>query len=363
MEKNYRLSNVCITLKKDGFFKDFSEERLSKYLENLKVCNYFVFQREFSEKKGEHWQMYLEFKTRQYIVGLKKKFKGMATYIEKTHSERKFAIEYCKKIQTRISKGFIEWGIMKKEKKIVDEEVVKKKGKVEEIKKNIAMGKYSSFYELKNYYELKGWEEKKLEDFWERMVLENKKELIINKTQQCRIVWVFGKTGSGKTVWTKKYLYWKLKAKGSDVATIAPSSLSFKNTILFDKNDEGCKILVIKEVDKEFPKYNSLISFIDREDALLVNSGRHMLNNFELIVVNSIYRPEEVFGYLGKSTASQVLRRIYDKQNGSFVLEIKENEEQLKKLKRKIDPKKFIKWYKPILTVHSEPDYSLIEGE
>jgi dihydroorotase len=58
------------------------------------------------------------------------------------------------------------------------------------------------------------------------------------------------------------------------------------------------------------------------------------LNNFELIIVNSIYRPEEVFKYLGRNNARQILRRLFSSHFGSSVYHLTSNEKQLEISKR-----------------------------
>lgn len=104
----------------------------------------------------------------------------------------------------------------------------------------------------------------------------------------------------------------------------------YNEKIHFQPSDEECSVLVISELDNKFPKHNNLISFIDRQTLL---ETRHfpIENNFELIIINSLYRPEEIFKQLGKRTAEQVLRRIFNSKNSSKVLEIKSNKEQLNK--------------------------------
>lgn len=359
MYLNHKLSNACITLKVDGFFKDFSDEKLLEYIKDLNICNYIVFQREFSEKKREHWQMYLEFKKRQYLFGLRKKFKYVATYIEKNYSEKVNTINYVKKEKTRIGDKYHEWG----EPKNNTGNSKKKQNELEKIEEEIIQEKYKNLSQLKDDLNLRNWEEKRLEKSWKKTMLEKSKKST-KCVRQCRVVWVFGKSGSGKSVWTKSFLYSKERVNENDVCVITPNNtIGYKKQMLFKEWDEGSKVLVINEVDKNFPEYNDLISFIDKENLLKIDSGRYMINSFELVVINSLWRPEEVFECSGKEKIEQILRRIYDIQNGSKVFEIAKNKEQLEKLKKRMDPEKFVKWYKPILTVHSEPDYSLIEGE
>ena len=62
---------------------------------------------------------------------------------------------------------------------------------------------------------------------------------------------------------------------------------------------------------------------------LPVKGGAPIQNNFELIITNSIYRPEEVFKYLGKKNAKQILRRIFNSHLKSAVYQLTANQQQL----------------------------------
>jgi hypothetical protein len=91
---------------------------------------------------------------------------------------------------------------------------------------------------------------------------------------------------------------------------------------------------VINEVDQNFPKNNNLILFIDQK-GFLEAEKTYITNNFELIIINPIYRPEEVFAYLGKRLSGQVLRRIFNPFFSCEVYEIKTNYQQLQEILRK----------------------------
>jgi hypothetical protein len=153
--------------------------------------------------------------------------------------------------------------------------------------------------------------------------------------------------------------------ENSQIATISPQNMTYSDKVYFHIDYEDCKALIINEVDKNFPKHNNLISFIDR-NVLLPTKGSYIRNNFELIIVNSIYPPEEVFSYLGKKISSQILRRIFDKLMDCKVFNIFPNEIQISEIKSKnlsLSNLDFQKWYKPLIFVIDKPNYSLIKDD
>jgi hypothetical protein len=93
-----------------------------------------------------------------------------------------------------------------------------------------------------------------------------------------------------------------------------------------------------------------------------VTKGSHIKNNFELIIINSIHRPEEIFGYLGKKTSTQVLRRIFNPFLDCRVYQIFPNLNQLGEITNKSFNSEFdfINWYNPKVSQIGEPDYSLV---
>ena len=76
---------------------------------------------------------------------------------------------------------------------------------------------------------------------------------------------------------------------------------------------------------------NNLIAFIDRNSGLTTEKSE-IENNFELIIINSVSQPEEIFAYLGKRIAKQILGRIFNPYIYCEVYEIQNNEEQLEKV-------------------------------
>ena len=144
---------------------------------------------------------------------------------------------------------------------------------------------------------------------------------------------MFGAAGKGKTSWSNNYCK-ELGYSDNEICYISPSSMTYNEKIYFSLEDELCKVLIINEVDRDFPRKNNLISLIDKA-ALLPTKGSLIRNNFNLIIVNSVYRPEFIFNYLTKEEAEQVLRRIFNSHTESMVYHLTPNNEQLKLSKSK----------------------------
>lgn len=351
-----RLTNACISIKCNRFGYIKTKEQFLEYLQRLGYCKKIVFEKEYSKKKEAHWQGYLKFNKVVYLTKLQKDLKSYDQYsIQPKKGNEAQAIMYCKKNlnDEDIDNQPIEW----------DEENDKeRKIKLKKIVKDISDQKHQSLNEIKEKNkEINVWHEQRLNIAWEQNITEK-----IKKTRNlglfCRVIWLFGESGCGKTTWTANYLYNVLKFKKEDVSIITSENSEYNERIFFYEWDENCKVLVINEVDEKFPKHNSLLKLIDKGPLKTINK-RWIQNNFELIVVNSLWRPEKVFGYLGKKKSSQILRRIYDVKNKSYVLKVIANDVQLNKIKKTKTVDKFIKWYKPIVEKIKEPDYTLIKGE
>lgn len=357
---NPRFSNICSTIFCDSF--EHTDKQFYDYLCHLNYIRYFRGQREKSEQEKEHWQMYIEFRTRQYLSKLKKDFCN--SFLEERKGTQEEAMDYSWKIETRIGEPF-EWGIPKrsqrKKKQIILEKQQNEKNKNDTLLVDLLFKIRNKDYQCID--EIKK-EQPVLFSRYYSIVREIWNELHpINPfcNSQCQVIWCFGKSGSGKTVWTNKYLR-KQKWKENEVAIINPLNMTYSDRIMFELAHEKSKVLVINEVDEEFPKHNNLITFIDKNGWLNTRFGT-IKNNFELIIINSLYPPERVFKCLLKEDATQILRRIYNKTFGCLVLECKANEQQLAKIKKAMDDFRFQDWYEPIVIKHQEPDYSLFEGK
>lgn len=350
-EMNYRLTNACISVPV-SLFEGMDDKKFQTLLEDLPYLKgnnfYFVFQRELSELKGEHWQCYLEFNRQVYFSELKEDFAN--SHIEPRKETQFQAINYCKKEKTRIS-GPYEGGLKKRSRS----RRKKENGEIEEKSQNQWIKKIIEKIKGKNFTNFEDIEEEDSTLFWKNQILLKNIWNDINPVNQldvkpAKVIWCFGEAGSGKSTWTKKMLRdsgWNDR----DVVTIVPQNLTGNDKIYFNIAHESKKVLVINEVDHEFPKHNNLIAFIDR-NSLLVTRGSHIRNNFELIVINSLYKPENVFKYLEENIASQVLRRIYNPLLGCRVYKIRENKKQIEEATKKrliFSDAQFQDWYKPLV--------------
>lgn len=368
--RNYKLTNACIVVHTTKFPEFNDDSKFFEYLENLpylvgkKEEYFFIFQREMNAE-GEHWQIYIELNKQQYFTVLQRNFRS--ANIKPRNKTQEQAIKYCKKKETRLS-GPYEKGIPKRisRTKSLNGRNEEWKGesshqqKIVNIINKISSNKYNDFFEIEkenpdffitNKATLKNiWNRYNPVSFWD--------------VRPAKVLWIYGERGSGKTVWTEKYLR-DSNYRIEEITTIFPNSITYNDKIVFDIDDEKGRVLVINEVGEEFPKNNNLIMFIDRRGLLEARESK-IKNNFELIIINSLYRPEEVFGYLGKRAAGQVLRRIFSPFFDCQVYQINSNEQQLDELlnsRKKLSNKEFQNWYKPTVQKIPEPNYSLIEKD
>jgi len=353
--KNFKLTNACISVFCNNF-NNIDDKKFFEYIKSLPYVYYFVFQRETSKEKNEHWQLYIEFKTQIRFSKLHKDFKN--AHIEPRKGKQEEAIAYCKKEESRVNSPFV-FGTPKK---ITKTKTIKgiaesfypdaptnKDDQIGDILFKIKEKYYKRFEDIENEYPVLFWQKRNLiKNIW------NEHNPISGlNTQPCAVLWIFGATGSGKSTYTKKWLR-NNQYTDSDIAWLTPQNMTYNDKVYFDLSYENRKVLVLNEVDMEFPKHNNLIAFIDR-NTFLITKGSHIRNNFELIIVNSLWTPEVVFSCVDEPTASQVLRRIYDNPTWSHVLEIIPNLEQIAnkpKFKYDID---FQDWYKPIIKEYSKP--------
>ena len=80
--------------------------------------------------------------------------------------------------------------------------------------------------------------------------------------------------------------------------------------VWFNLADEDKKILWIEEVREDFPNNNKLIKIIDRKEWLPVK-GSQIRNTFEILIINSLAAPENVYSHLKEGNQIEDLRRIY----------------------------------------------------
>lgn len=323
--------------------------------ERISYCIFSVERGKHQNKQSFHFQGYIEFNVKVDAVVFKKKFE--LTNIQLRGGTQQEAINYVKKEESKIDSKLWEFGNLKGKLttfNIKDGEIPKLVREQEVLlNRRIKENYYEKFEDIEKdfehiYIKQTDW----LKNLWNKYHPINILDL-----KPAKVIWIFGGSGSGKSTFTKKYL--REHYDNGDIATISPQNMTYSDKVYFDLNYEDCKVLIINEVDKKFPKYNNLISFIDR-NTLLVTKGSHIRNNFDLIVINSIYRPEQVFAYLGRKEATQVIRRIFNKHIDCRVYQIFANQKQLAENKVFETDIEFQDWYKPICKEILEPNYSLI---
>lgn len=98
MDKTKRVSNCCFNTLCETW-RNLSDKDFLDYLVKSNFFCYIIFQREYSERKGEHWQGYLELKRQRYLTQIIRLVKG---FVEERKRSQEEAIDYCKKENTKI---------------------------------------------------------------------------------------------------------------------------------------------------------------------------------------------------------------------------------------------------------------------
>lgn len=287
----------------------------NKLLNDLKLdkrISYCIFSCErgaLQDKKSFHFQGYLEFNRTVDALAFNKEFNF--SDIQKRKGSQDQAIEYIKKEKSKVIKEFFQFGELKKQgrilKKFNDQDPDIRKSLdfqrillSERIKENF----YERFEDIENDFKLlfiKYYDWCKKE--WNRLYIRN-------NDNPAKTIWIYGESGVGKTIWTSKLL--KERGYDLDKETLKKKMSSINNQkIWFTLDEEKRKVLRIEEVRPNFPNYIDCIQLIDRATKL-ETKGNHIINNFELIVFNSLDQPEKIFENLETQEKKQILRRLYD---------------------------------------------------
>lgn len=333
---------------------------------NFEYLRYLVFQwaRSNDETYKTFYQMYFEFSNNMSIKRIQSEFfNSLDVIISSYDGIQEEAIKNCTDLNKKlVIKDYFDLGEAKikrnyhltnqTNKSIPSSQKEQIMHIIEETKK----GTYKSLKDIEKDYPYLSYSKKiVLQDIIYRNTSNKKKNV-----EPARVIWLFGESGSGKTTWTDKFLN-EMGYSDDEITTTSPISLQNYQTVWFNLEDQDKKVLVVNEVNKTFPNDNNLIAWIDRKDSLQVKGAR-IRNNFELIIINSIYRPEEIFYHLGKIDGKQTLRRIFNNYIDSRVYKINANYEQLEEAKSlKLNSIEFENWYQPIVELIPEPDYSLMK--
>lgn len=347
----------------NGFYnpKDYLEKiNNSNHLKSL--LRYLIFQWEINpnEINENYYQMYFEFTNNMSVKRIQNDFfNGINVEISPFDGNKEEAIEKCSNQKNLFAKGYFHLGEPKRSYSLTNRDnkniPLTHKEQIMHVIDEVKKGTYKSLKDIEEDYPYISYKEQIL---LQNILIRNNP--FNSEVDPAKVIWVYGNAGCGKTTWTNKYLR-DNNCDGFITTRISPSSLNSYGNVWFNLDDENRKVLVINEVDRTFPKYNNLIAWIDRGELLPVKNSQ-IRNNYELIIVNSIYSPEEVFSSLGKRTAGQILRRIFNSETKSRVYKITANEEQLKEAENlELSRIEFSKWYQPKMELIKEADYSLMK--
>jgi hypothetical protein len=383
-KKKTRCRDFLVTFHNPDLYGFFHPNDYLEFLKNSEsaksILRYLIFQWEITpqgETSKTHYQMYFEFLNYMSIKKIQNDFfQNRKVYVEPRAGTQEEAMNYCSNLgsefKERVLNEYFEYGSPKRTYSIVNREnkdiPFTQNEQFAHILEEIKNGKYKSLLDVEKDYPILRFTK---DDLIQKML--NIKSLKKERPSPARVIYLFSKdrsfsedgAGTGKSVWTNKCRR-ELGYKYSEVYEISPPSMVYGEHFFFDPKAQFMKVLIINEADKEFPKRNNLIAWIDRIEKLDVKNGQKIDNNFELIFINSIYRPEEVFSFLGKRNAKQVLRRIFNSHTDSCVYNLTPNLEQLEQSKKdgfKMSAREFEDWYKPSVERIFEPDWDLVSKE
>ena len=220
-------------------------------------ANYCVGQLERGEKENHpHIQFYMSFPHNARVSKITKVNKRVHVERVKVNNG---ADRYCMKEETRVE-GPVEYGVkpIRRNNKTDWEEVWSKakEGKLEDIPANIRVVHYNKLKQI------------------------NKDNMKFEDKEHLRGIWIYGKSGSGKSRWVRencKDLYPKLCNKWWDGYT-------------------GQKYVVMDDID---PKHNVLSQqlkiWADRYGCILETKGGAITSKYEWFIVTSQYTIDEVF--------------------------------------------------------------------
>jgi hypothetical protein len=308
--------------------KDFLEK--AKFYKDLR---FIVFQYEVGKTRNvKHFQGYLELKTHKSFKKLNEELFENLAHLESRRGSQSEAINYCTdKTKQLVTKETFEWGNKKIDYSTFNKENSEIPENKEEqwifIENKIISKKYKSLNDI--------------HDDFPYLVIHhsNKLQELLNKYNPidffnlipAKVIWLYGESGAGKSCYTDQLLEEK-NYKNEDLTFLK----SDKETILwFNLSDENKKVLIVEELRSEWPKYNSLINWIDKKTFLPVK-GALIRNNYELIIINSLKSPFEIYSNLPSEHIIEPLRRIY---NGEVLL-IEKNEKLHRKLLKDLKKKK-----------------------
>lgn len=273
--------------------------------ERIRYC-IFAIERGLDQSLNKfHFQGYLDFNRPVDVNAFKKKYQ--LSYAEKRQAlTQKAALDYVKKTSTKISDKFYEIGEFKKELAAYDVEDrdVPSDINLQRIWLNheLKAGRFTKFEDIEQKVELLYLKNRS----WCKNLWDQYHPILVFDRKPCATIWVYGPSGIGKSTLSNNYL----KEKGYSDQDVCLKSYEGIEKLWFNLVDEGKKVLWIEEVRRDFPHHNHLLKLIDKKDWLPVK-GSQIKPTFDLIVINSLHSPEEVYDQIAFEHRIEILRRLY----------------------------------------------------
>ncbi len=265
-----RILNALITI------YNKSSIEASAIIENNKIITYAVFQlEECPTTKKPHLQMYIELAKQQSLRQIKKIFNDNTIHIDSRKGTQKQAIAYCSKEDTRIEEP-VFLGVPKTQGKRTDldsiKEAVKNGEKLIDIIDNI---------ESINFQKI-------------RVAQILKTIYSQQRTEKPTVIWIYGKTGTGKTRWVYENhndIYTKPNNKWWD-------GYEQQETILID------------DYRKDFCKFHELLTLTDRYPTKREIKGGTIEINSKYIIFTAPHSPRQMWDGRTDEALNQLIRRI-----------------------------------------------------
>ena len=179
--------------------------------------------------------MYFEFENYVSFIKIQNEcFGGKTVKIIPQKGSQQKAINYCTdKSKKLVTPETFEYGEPKRNYFIFNRQISKSSAKasksfkeeVNEVLEKIQKGEYTSLQDIEKKYPVLRFTHTSLL----QNILNSHKRRDIDR-QPAQVIWVFGEAGTGKTVWTYKYLR-ELGYQGFEISEIAPPSMVYDKLI------------------------------------------------------------------------------------------------------------------------------------
>jgi hypothetical protein len=239
---------------------------------------YMIYQKEqCPSTRRNHYQIYLELLEARDMKGIKNMFKDQTIHIEPRRGTQDQAIDYCSKLETRIE-GPWEYGIKASQGNRSDVNIIKDLVEAGHSMRGIL---------------------NRIENITYNQVKLAEKLLAYKEPRRCSkpiVIWLSGRTGMGKT----KLAYDLL---GSEDTWVSGGSVRW-----FQGYDGHLKV-IFDDFRKDQVDFTSLLRLLDRYDFTVENKGGSRQFLAKVIIITSIFSPEEMYTNHNEDL-NQLLRRI-----------------------------------------------------